>query len=57
MCFDVFFRKIVSSCFCLNLSFCMPHKLTKLKNLIKKGKTEKKQTKGRGENDENGGAL
>ena len=57
MCFDVFFRKIVSSCFCLNLSFCMTHKLTKLKNLIKKGKTEKKQTKGRGENDENGGAL
>lgn len=52
-----FFEKLFLLVFVLNLSFCMPHKLTKLKNLIKKGKTEKKQTKGRGENDENGGAL
>ena len=57
MCFDVFFRKIVFLVFVLNLSFCMPHKLTKLKNLLKKEKQKKKQTKGRGENDENGGAL
>ena len=58
MCFDVFFRKIVSSCFCFEpFILHAPQTWTKLKNLIKKGKTEKKQTKGRGENDENGGAL
>ena len=48
VCFDVFFRKLFLLVFVLNLSFCMPHKLTKLKNLIKKGKTEKsKQKEGR----------
>ena len=57
MCFDVFFRKIVSSCFCFEPFILHAPQTYKVEKSVKKGKTEKKQTKGRGENDENGGAL